>query len=243
MNKAINVYWAPETGLGAGNWNMLYPDPENLFTSLTHKKLPTAGNKTYLGCPAAGNTFKTTYVFRNGMNSSYEYDFTDSNTYIKPISDTYINYRIARPATIEDGPLIDLGLRYALFADQPLEATFTSPTFHKPQYTQYGSFAPGKFDIGQWYRPYPLEIQLWNNKGELHLKHDEPLFYVTFDTTKKINLIRYKMTEELAQIAEHCVNSPSYWGVGLPLIERYKRFRASSTRELVLSEIKKNIIN
>jgi hypothetical protein len=243
MTKAINVYWAPETGVGNGNWNMIYSNPENLFSSLTHKKLDTSGTKTYLSCPASQKTFKNTYVFKNGIDCGYEYDFTNGNAYVLPTTKEYISYNIARPPTIEDGPLIDLGLHYSFFADEPLEATFTSPTFHQPKYTKYGTLPPGSFDIGQWYRPYPLELQMWQNKGELKFEYNEPLFYVTFNTNKKINLIRYTMTEKLAEISSHCVNSPGYWGLGVPLLERYKRFRASSTREIVLTEIKKNLIN
>jgi hypothetical protein len=119
---------------------------------------------------------------------------------------------------------------------------FTPPMFHQPKYTQYGSVCPGEFDIGQWYRPYPLEMQMWGDKGIINLEHNEPLFYAEFKTDKKINLIRYRMTNRLSSYVNHCVDTTNYWGKGLGLQERYNRFKVSSMRELILAEIKDNLI-
>lgn len=222
---------------------MLYPNPKNMFLELLSNKKEDAGNATYLSCPASSNKFKNTYIFSNALESKYSYDFTNNQQIINPISKDYLNYSIPRPPTTNTGPLIQIHLGYIFFSDEPLVATFTPPMFHKPQYTNYGSVCPGDYDIGQWYRPYPLEIQMWDNKGEFYLKYGEPIFYVEFKTDKKINLVRYTMNNKLYSLSAHCVDSTNYWGRGLPLIERYRRFKSASMREIILKEIKNNLID
>lgn len=245
----INIYWAPRSTYedsDAGEWNMLYPEPTTLFSELHSKRLKDAGEDTFFSCPATNDKYRKTYVFKNELASSYEFDYTNEDpnlNYIKNLSKTYINYNVMRPPTISDGPMINISLYYSFFADQPLEAVFTPPMMHKPQYTQYGTCVPGQFDIGQWFRPYPMEMQMWNMKGELHIKSGEPLFYVEFKTDKKIKLHRYKMNGTIASYLYSGANSKAHWGPGFSLLERYKRFNQSRMNDLILMEIKKNLLD
>lgn len=245
----INVYWSPRStheDPDAGEWNMLYPDPVTLFSDLQSQRMRDAGEDTYFSCPATNDKFRKTYVFRNELESSYEFDFTnedDSLNYIKPTSTRWLTPTILRKPTISAGPLINISLYYSFFADQPLEAVFTPPMLHKPQYTQYGTCIPGQFDIGQWYRPYPMEIQAWNMKGELHIKSGEPLFYVEFKTDKKIKLHRYKMNGALSSYLYSGSNSKRQWGPGFTLAQRYKRFNQSRMKDLIMLEINKNLLD
>lgn len=247
--EVINIYWAPRSTYedpGAGEWNMLYPEPTTLFSELQAKRSRYAGDDTFFSCPATNDKYRKTYVFRNELESSYAFDYTNEDpglNYFKNTSDTYITYNIMRPPTITDGPMVNLSLYYSFFADQPLEAVFTPPMMHKPQYTQYGTCIPGQFDIGQWFRPYPMEIQMWNMKGELHIKSGEPLFYVEFKTSKKIKFHRYKMDGTIASYLYSGANSKAQWGPGFSLLERYKRFNQSRMNDLILMEIKKNLLD
>ena len=102
---------------------------------------------------------------------------------------------------------------------------------------------PGTFDIGQWFRPYTFETQMWQQKGEFAIDADEPIFYVEFLTDKKINLKRFKMNATLVSYQEHCSSSGKLWGLGTPLEKRYQRFKESKMRELILKEIKNNLID
>jgi hypothetical protein len=83
---------------------------------------------------------------------------------------------------------------------------------------------------------------MWGNSGELIIKEDEPIFYVEFLTNKKIKLVRFKYTKKLMTYAQHCVDAPPIFGNNLPLVKRYKKFKESRMRDLVLKEIKENII-
>ena len=241
----INIYWSPHPSYNItdGEWNMLYPNPKTLFSELKEVRVTDRENQnTFFICPATNAKFKRTFVFRSGMAGKYEYDFTDDNKIIVPLTEEYIGYRVARSPITEVGPLIEFYYSWNFFSEEPLDAVFTPPTFHQPKYFKYASCVPGEFDIGQWYRPYNLEVQAWGKKGKIEIEYNEPLFYAEFRTNKKINFIRYRNTPELAAIAEHNSRSASYWGKGLGLRERYNRFKASSMREIILKEIKKNIV-
>jgi hypothetical protein len=246
MSKETTVYWAPqvtwEVG-GLGEWSMLYPEPTNLFNDLAKLRQPNAGTKTFLSCPSSSKEFRNSFVFKNELDSHYAYDFTDDKQDLFPVSQTYLNAEVRRNPTISTGPLININLYYIFFAEESLTASFTPPMMHEPNYTKYGTVIPGKFDIGQWFRPYPLEMQMWHDKGELILKEDEPLFYVNFETDQKINLKRFKYNATLHSYADHCSNTAKVWGMGVPLEKRYQRFKQSKMREMVLKEIKQNLLD
>lgn len=242
----INVYWAPQPSYeiqGSGEWNMLYPNPKILFNELRELRVTDRkDSNTFFVCPATNAKFKRTFVFRSGMAGSYKYEHIKNELVITPLSDSFINYDVVREPIINTGPLIQFSFSWNFFCEEPLDAIFSAPTFHKPGYTKYCSPVPGEFDIGQWYRPYNLEVQAWDKDGTIEIEYDEPLFYLELRTDKKINFIRYRNTPELHALGKHNSNSINYWGKNLGLKERYRRFKASSMREIILKEIKKNIV-
>ena len=241
----VNVYWSPHPSheLGSGEWNMIYPNPKTLFNELKELRVTNRENQnTFFVCPATNDKFKRTFVFRSGMGGKYEYDFTGDNQIINPLTEEFLGCSVRRQPITEIGPLIEFYYSWNFFSEEPLDAVFSAPTFHQPKYFKYMAPVPGEFDIGQWYRPYNFEVQVWGKKGKMELEYNEPLIYVEFRTNKKINLIRYRNTAELSAISSHNSKSPTYWGKHLGLRERYNRFKASSMREIVLKEIKKNIV-
>ena len=115
---------------------------------------------------------KKTYVFKNVMDCKYKYDFTDNNRDIVATTDEFLHAFVNREPSLTTGPLIRFALSYVLFADQPLLTTFSNPTLSEPGYIKYGSPVPGEFDIGQWFRPYTMEMQMWKQKGTFELLHE-----------------------------------------------------------------------
>lgn len=243
----LNVYWSPQTTWekqGEADWNMLYPEPINLFSELQKIKTKDAGTANYFSCPATSQKFKNTFIFKNVLPCTYQFDFTRGyeERVIFPTTTQYIGYDIKRPPTINVGPLVNFNLIYSFFAEEPTLGVFTPPLMHKPKYTNYGTVVSGEFDVGQWFRPFNIEIQMWNMEGEFILEEDEPLFYVQFKTDKKVNLQRFKWNGALDSYLNACSTDASSFGAGIPLVKRYKRFNESKMRELVLKEIKANLL-
>jgi hypothetical protein len=245
----INVYWAPDYRGSEMDWSFLYPRPKKILTSLLQQKKNDHINisffdsdASYLGCPAISSKFNNTYVFYNTLKSSYDYNFEDDNLIVERKGETGLDYTIRHTPSIKAGPVIEFSLSYIMFADKPLTATFTAPYFHPAGYTKYGSAVPGEFDIGQWFRPYLFEVQLWKNKGELVLE-EEPIFYTSFPSDAKITLHRFNLTEKLRSYSNAGIGGNRTFGKGQTLISRYKRFKDVGMREKILTEISQNLID
>jgi len=207
-------------------------------------KIRTENNsgRSMLSCPAVSGKFKKTLVFKNSLDFSYEYDFKDNKEIIHPTSNYALTLFFKRDKSINSGPIFDIALRYILFSDEPLNASFTSPYFHEPKYTKYASVIPGEFNIGEWFRPYTGEVQTWKDNGNIVFEKDEPLFYVELKTEKEIQLKQFSMSDKLYDYANSCVDTTVMFGEGQTLLSRYKMFKNVGLREKILTEINKNLV-
>lgn len=243
-NKPITLYWSPGVNIknDKSEWSFLYPKPTTLFYEMVKISEKNNSGRSMLSCPAISNKFKKILVFKNSLNFSYEYDFLNNNKTIKKTSDYALSLFLHRDKSISSGPIFDIALKYFLFSDEPLDASFTSPFFHEPKYTKYGSLIPGEFNIGQWFRPFNCEIQTWNNKGNLVFEENEPLFYVELKTDRDIELKPFIMSEKLFDYANSCIETTNMFGSGQSLLSRYNKFKNIGLREKILTEINKNLI-
>jgi hypothetical protein len=237
--EEIDVYWAPYKLYSEQNYYYLYPKPKTLFAEIQELKDSNISNASMLACPAISQKFKNILVFRSGVASSYYFDDLPSITQETPESvPAYVN----RDSNLVNGPVFDLGVSYILFSDQNINAYFTPPFFHEPKYTKNVSPVPGEFDIGQWFRPYNLEVQCWSKFGNIKIEEGEPLFYVEIKTDKKINLKQFEITEKLISYARSNIDTTTIFGRGTSLADRYSRFKNIGMRERVLKEIKNNLL-
>ncbi len=239
-NNELTVYWASAVPPTHGNWTMLYSEPKNLYKMLMDQRNPEREINNYLLCPAASGDFKKTFVTLFPHDASYKYNFENGNQEIFPTSKEYINFNIKRNPTVLQGPTVEFSMAYSFFCEEDLIARFTPPMFHQPKHTRYATVVPGSFNIGSWFRPYPLEMQLWNNSGEIFFEENEPLFYVNFETERPIKLKRFVFTEEIHALQTHCIK---YYSQEYSLTKRYNTFKKSDMHKLVLHEIKKNLID
>jgi len=243
MDDTINIYYAANRKFEGHLLNdLLFLKPENLLKSLQKNIKKESKNEKglqYLLCPAFTDKAKNTFVFKFPLSCSYEYK---NENVLNVTSDIYLDAVIDRPQCINDGPIISLALGNIFFAEESVNASFTSPYFSKSKYTQYGSIMPGNFDIGQWFRPFIAEFQMWSPEGDFRLEENEPLYYVEFNTNKKINFIQFEMSELLYQYSGSMVVSTGLFGKRQSLSTRYNRFKNANMREKILKEIKNNIL-
>lgn len=241
MNEkdSINIYWSPGNFvLGEESWNMLYLEPESLLKEFSEYRNQETGSKSFLSCPAFREKFKNVFSFRTTVDSSYSYEEgITSNT-----GDTVIGFYSQRMPSLSYGPTLVYNLSYIFFADEPVESLFTSPYLHKAEYMNSGCIVPGKFNIGSWFRPFNLEIQMHSNSGKINFNKNEPLFYMDLNTDKKVNFIRFNMNERLYNLSQECIQSPARYKKFIPLKQRYSIFQKTRARDIILNEIKKEVI-
>jgi hypothetical protein len=247
----IIVYWAPHSipedeGM-VGNWNMMYHEPTSVFKYWTEFDIKTDDRQhdSFIKCPAFKNLTKNMYSWPWPFDSSYEYESGNGSSeqvVVTPLSESYVAAMPPRNQSMTSGPAIEFAYRLHMFAEEPVEMAITGPYLQKAEYQKSGFLTSGQFDIGKWFRTINVEVQLYGNKGEIHFKKDEPIFYLNFLTDRKIIFKRFELTSEIDTYSRKCINAKQMFGYKLPLIESYKIFSKSRTRDILIKKIKENLI-
>lgn len=234
---AITVYWAPGYEISNIDWNMLYAEPVSVFDK--HLKDRTHIDKwdSVFYCPAFKNLAKNTLEFKNPLNSSYT---IDENGQLL-LSKNSMVANIVRPPNIKDRYLIEYGFLPVFFSDQEISMTLTSPWLESPEWTHTANVVPGRYDIGKWFRAVNIEFMLMPGVREFSIKKDDPLAYFTFNTDEHINFVRFRMDEELRRLSVACSSTTS-WEPWIPMADRYRRFKESRMRSIILKKIRANVV-
>ena len=247
----INLYWTPIIfPSDPEDWSFMYEKPKTLYSELLPYRLSpiNKNNKTVFACPAFSDKFQKSLVIKNPFYCSYNYSYNPEHEHtheeqtIQPTTPVYINAEYPRSQGLNFGPSISISLRHMFFADSSLKMTVSSPFFHEPKHTKYGTIFPGSFDVGQWFRPIHIELQMWKQSGELILEKDEPMYYLLFDTDRPIRLHRFVLDDQLLKYAHSTVGMGKLFSQNFSLAERYKKFQAIGHREKILTKIKQNLI-
>lgn len=248
--SAITVYWAPVTGemTQHGEWSLLFSNPKTLLANAVENANQPINPESMFLCPAFKSKARNVYVFTFPMTCSYTYDFTETakNTSgdVTPVDSTkpFLTAFTRKESSLKGTGYIHLPLNYLFFSEEPLLATFTPPYYGKTKYTKNASMPIGTFDIGQWFRPLPAELTVWDKKGTLDFEENEPFFYVEFLTQRPIILKRVKPTPTLLSYATMSANSGAFIWRNMPLVKRYKKFKETSMRSLIMKEIEVNVL-
>jgi len=241
----IVVYWSTIDNSRTNptlDLSYLYHEPTNLFADIKSRRVESLPKNSYFACPAVSNKFKKTLVFKNSVSCEYIYSFEDETRIIAPTTEGFIPVYEFRDDAIIDGPTIEFAMGNIFFAEESLDINFTPPYFHKPQYMKEASIMPGGFDVGQWFRPYNLELQFWQKSGTFSFQEDEPLFYAEFLTNRPVILKKFVMNEPLIKYMNSTVASTELFGKGQTLLSRYTKFKNVGLRDKILLEIKKNLV-
>lgn len=237
--KPITIYWGPADD----NWNPLYRTPENLYTELLKNKNPKSGRDSFFNCPAAADVLKSTFVFKNALDTKFSYDFSDENN-PQIINHNGLEVNLTKPSGIKGGGYVNISMKWLFFAEESVMIKISSPSFHEPtDLIKQGIVPSGRYDISQWFRPYSYEVQMYNEKGMVVLNEGDPMFYLEIITDRPIELKRFITTEKLHDYYAQCLRSREYFGILKPLSERYKVFKAAKMDKIILKEIKANLID
>jgi hypothetical protein len=244
--EEVVVYWAPCWDQDMDlSFDMYYHEPENVYLNLSKNFFPPTETKNYMQCPATMDKLKKNYVIFARTDIDLGLSFDENNNVSKfsflDKEKVAIGGRLSHSPTLKNQFLVELFMSMIFFSEEPLTISVNSPFFHQTPHLRYGAIVPGEFDIGRWFRPINLEFNLWPNVDRLKIDAGEPLVYFNFDTDKKIVFKRFSLNKRLLYIAVQMARykeKPKWTN----LISRYQKFKESSMKEIIMKEIKDNLV-
>jgi hypothetical protein len=243
MSEDLIVYWSPVYNPSEANWNILYDDFESLYQNKV-SDINKNNKKSMFACPSFTNLSKNTLLAINPLKSHYGFSNLDMDRVtINNKIDGGLLGEILHDRSANNRIVLQYALKYVFFTEEDsLKVTITSPYFNKSNHLKYGGLVPGEFDIGKWFRSLNFAYELWDGVDEFVIEKEEVAGYIQFHTDRKVVLKRFKINPELLSIL-YTTGTSSSWmpRVGLP--ERYDKFKKSRTKDIVLREIKNNLID
>lgn len=246
MSDEINVYWATANDGYEIDWQLTMPEPYLLRKELFDTR--NRSNKTrntFLKCPAVTSVINNVFVWQSPKDTKVDLEIKDDQVRLNALEGAdnadIFHWTVEHQPTISYNLLVTLKYHIVFFAEEDVDVLFTAPYFSNAPHLQYGAVVPGKFNVGSWFRPYNAEMNLWEKNTHMEFKEGEPIAYFTFLTDKKINLIRFNMSEKAHQFSR--ANATS--GTWLPyktLQQRYQMFKNRKMRTAILREIKNNLV-
>jgi len=75
--KKIKVYWAPFIDNSDKNMNLIYEDPQSLYSTLNKKRnKKTQREASMFACPVVNQSYQNIFVFKNPIKSFYQFKTT-----------------------------------------------------------------------------------------------------------------------------------------------------------------------
>ena len=244
----IEVYWAPGSFIPEDeSWAFLYQEPRPVLRDIVKKSLPKA---SMLTCPALKTTLKNVFSLdaviadRHELNPAELAEMAHKKDGIKSLANTGGKIPLFQPReTALDGYVnLSYGLRWLFFASEPLTIRLTAPYYPTYSPTEGALFATGEFDIGKWYRQVNLDWLIPTESKSFEFKEDSSLAFIEFMTDKKIIFKRYNLNKTLMNLAFETSNTSTTMGRHMTLIQRYRQAHSAKIPAIVLSEIRKNLV-
>lgn len=226
------VYWSPMLhARDENNWSILFIEPQSVFNKFIddNKNTPESRTTGVKKCPAFTNLTKNTFYIENPMETDLEFE-NGKVTFKKQ----GLFYEL-------NGNNLAYSLSYAFFCEDDLELLMTTPYFSEAKHQQYAITVPGRFNISRWFRPFNVELMLINDKDKFKIAENEHIAYFTFLTDDKVVLQRFEVNDTIRKVAKTCSSVDSWWRK-IPLPKRYERFLKTKTNRLILTEIKKQLV-
>lgn len=246
MRDTLTIYWAPANFSNKeASYNMAYRKPESLLNFIHGNKFD---DTIQTQCPALKDTLNNLYVFKSSFDDEFDIDPEklsqlghDSEAEIIS-NESLIGFNKFRPSQLKGYVSAMYNLRYLFFADEPVKVKFTAPYYPAITPVEGALMATGEFDIGRWYRPFDLDYHIPLTSTKFKIKENDPLFFMQVDTDKKVVFERYNMSDELINISLEMSESPLRYGKHKSLEDRYHAAEESMIPQIVLNEIRKNIV-
>lgn len=218
-----------------------YSDPINVLQDLQSNINKDNKMDNFLNCPAFTSMHKNTFMFKSPTNI----DVSFKGEYIKNnmSEHTPFNERtfVYKAPSLLGACTVRAAANWIFFCEEDLEIESMHPFMHNTPISQQGFYVPGGFNISQWFRPLEFAFQMWEGCEDFKINYNDPLIYVRFNTSERVVLKKFNLTDELHSMSMKCVRLKSYVRQR-NLQKLYDIFTESKMHKQIAKEIKKNLM-
>jgi hypothetical protein len=239
--EPIVIYWAPNFPLDEGyfDWDILYSNPEILSNSLKQLVNKNTANIGLLRCPAFKDLIKNVFYF----SATLPIDCKIQKEEVYSTEKNFINVSLGREPSFLGRTHINASMSWVFFSEESLTIEVIPPFILESPHLAYGTFVPGTYDIGSWFRPINAEFILNTGIEYFKLNTGEPIFFLKAKTDRPVIFKRFFITQEIKNISSTCAQGATLFGVNIPLIDRYRLFKKTSMDKKTINLIKKTVID
>ena len=232
----INIYWS-KYNFFTNEFNPTMDfSPSSVI--LDQSKIigkPARDDVNWLGCPSVKNLFKNTFSFKNPMSLNLSFNENKTIDWNGANLEDYISVR----EYSENSLILDYLIPLSLFCEEDISIDMTEPFLNTNKISN-SHLIPGSFNISKWFRPIIPSYAIYDNI-KFKIDEKEDLFYIKFNTDKKINFIEFYFTDTLRDIVKSSLEIKRY-KKNTALSSLYEKFNSNRINKVVLKEIRKSIV-
>jgi len=244
--KPIIVYWAPAAfSPEQESWNSLYQEPSSVSKDFYH--LLQKGSSS-LKCPAAKDFLHNVFSLDSTITNTFEFPdnllkkaYQSNEPRFQLDVDSLVAILKVRENQINNYINLKYNMSWLFFAKEDLNMRYSAPYFPATNPIKDSVFAGGVFNIGKWFRPLNLEYYVPVTAKSFRVKEGEPLAFMEFETDRPIVFKRFIMNNKIAEMANESTLTSGF-EMFKNLNQRYSFFSKTGMRDVILSEIEKNLV-
>jgi hypothetical protein len=235
------VYWSPFSVMEKyPRIQLLYDTPDPLLADLIPRRNKDANGDNWFQCHAFQGSIKNTFILRLPFEVTFG---LDSDLGIFPIGQERQNnleFVVMKQPSVLNAYTFAVRGNWIFWSEDSLNITTSPAHYHAPVFDGY--YVGGSFDIGKWFRPVEGAIQLNKGVDTVHIKRNDPIAYVKFNTEEPVQLKRFYMTKELEELHWGCVKYKQHDPHrGLQYL--YDKFTKRGLHNVITNEIKRNVVD
>ena len=234
----ITVYWGvPELSNFTG---IRHTEPIPLLSH--HLKGKNLQALEYNKCPAFRKSVENTFC---GMASlPFSMSFNEQGLSFDP-SQQQLFERLVVVRSVQER-MFSWNMRHIFFTDEDsLLMDLMHPWLEDNEFTNNVSLVSGQFDIGKWFRPAESSFTVKRGNRTVSIKENDPIYYLKFHTTEKIQFKRFLCTPEIYSYVNSTVHSRNYHTHDANSLDWYYNIfgKHRKFKKLILKKIKENLID
>jgi hypothetical protein len=237
------VYWAAYTEFGTvSQFKFQEPYPVWKRVNETYRDLPPKEN--FKMCPATQDFYKN--VFELQFPCTYHLNISRENggtrltspDYDQKFFDEMVMFRSTAHG------LYSYNVRYIFFCEQSLEVSMEPAYFSNSDFVAKTMLLAGKFNIGQWFRPFDCAFVIRHGVENISLAEADPFAYLRFHTVEPIEFKRFNRSESIKQLHLELFGIRNHRLQKIyPLSYFYKMYEQIKIKKLLAREIRSNLMD